>query len=73
MNIFNPQVRLIRLVGMMLVVFVKKEHKTHISEIAAETVGTGLMNKMVSQLEYSGSIFENIMRLLMPGFSSCTL
>ncbi|XP_060783682.1 inositol polyphosphate 5-phosphatase OCRL [Neoarius graeffei] len=40
------QVRLIRLVGMMLVVFVKKEHKTHISEIAAETVGTGLMNKM---------------------------
>ncbi|KAB5571208.1 hypothetical protein PHYPO_G00222420 [Pangasianodon hypophthalmus] len=40
------QVRLIRLVGMMLVVFVKKEHKNHISEIAAETVGTGLMNKM---------------------------
>lgn len=33
---------------MMLVVFVKKEHKNHISEIAAETVGTGLMNKMVS-------------------------
>lgn len=34
----------------MLVVFVKKEHKNHISEIAAETVGTGLMNKMVSQI-----------------------
>ncbi|KAI5105103.1 inositol polyphosphate 5-phosphatase OCRL-1 isoform X1, partial [Silurus meridionalis] len=40
------QVRFIRLVGMMLVVFAKKEHKNHISEIAAESVGTGLMNKM---------------------------
>lgn len=34
----------------MLAVFVKKEHKNYISEIAAETVGTGLMNKMVSQI-----------------------
>ncbi|KAI5630024.1 inositol polyphosphate 5-phosphatase OCRL-1 isoform X1, partial [Silurus asotus] len=40
------QVRFIRLVGMMLVVFAKKEHKNHITEIAAESVGTGLMNKM---------------------------
>ncbi|KAK1804447.1 hypothetical protein P4O66_020032 [Electrophorus voltai] len=39
--------RIIRLVGMMLVVFVKKEHVSHIREVAAECVGTGLMNKMV--------------------------
>lgn len=44
---------------MMLVVFVKKEHKNHISEIAAETVGTGLMNKMVS-LTLVKWFFENM-------------
>lgn len=40
------QVSIIRLVGMMLVVFVKKEHRNYISEVAVESVGTGLMNKM---------------------------
>lgn len=40
------QVRIIRLVGMMLVVYIKKEHKNLIREIASESVGTGLMNKM---------------------------
>uniref|UniRef100_A0A673LZP5 phosphoinositide 5-phosphatase n=1 Tax=Sinocyclocheilus rhinocerous TaxID=307959 RepID=A0A673LZP5_9TELE len=40
------QVRIIRLVGMMLVVYVNKEHKHHIREVASESVGTGLMNKM---------------------------
>ncbi|XP_056327789.1 inositol polyphosphate 5-phosphatase OCRL isoform X2 [Danio aesculapii] len=40
------QVRIIRLVGMMLVVYIKKEHKNQIREIASESVGTGLMNKM---------------------------
>lgn len=40
------QVRIIRLVGMMLVVYIKKEHKDQIREIASESVGTGLMNKM---------------------------
>uniref|UniRef100_A0A672T4N6 phosphoinositide 5-phosphatase n=1 Tax=Sinocyclocheilus grahami TaxID=75366 RepID=A0A672T4N6_SINGR len=40
------QIRIIRLVGMMLVVYVNKEHKHHIREVASESVGTGLMNKM---------------------------
>lgn len=40
------RVRVIRLVGMMLVVFVKKKYKKHIKELAAEHVGTGIMGKM---------------------------
>ncbi|XP_077465843.1 inositol polyphosphate 5-phosphatase OCRL isoform X1 [Stigmatopora argus] len=40
------RVRIIRLVGMMLVVFVNKIHKSHVKEVAAEHVGTGIMGKM---------------------------
>ncbi|XP_016894929.1 inositol polyphosphate 5-phosphatase OCRL isoform X3 [Cynoglossus semilaevis] len=40
------RVRIIRLVGMMLAVFVNKNLKHHIKEIAAEHVGTGIMGKM---------------------------
>lgn len=39
-------VKLIRLIGMMLIVFVKQELKSSISNVAAESVGTGLMGKM---------------------------
>lgn len=42
------KVSLIRLVGMMLIVFVKNKHVEHVKHIATVTVGTGIMGKLVS-------------------------
>ncbi|XP_051576576.1 type II inositol 1,4,5-trisphosphate 5-phosphatase-like isoform X1 [Myxocyprinus asiaticus] len=39
-------VKLMRLVGIMLLFYAKAEHATHISEVEAESVGTGVMWRM---------------------------
>ncbi|XP_051573983.1 type II inositol 1,4,5-trisphosphate 5-phosphatase isoform X2 [Myxocyprinus asiaticus] len=39
-------VKLVRLVGIMLLFYVKAEHAAHISEVEVESVGTGVMGRM---------------------------
>ncbi|XP_040280376.1 type II inositol 1,4,5-trisphosphate 5-phosphatase [Bufo bufo] len=40
------KIKLIRLVGIMLLLYVRKDLAGHVSEVEAETVGTGLMGRM---------------------------
>ena len=40
------RVKLVRLVGMMLVVYVKETHLQHVKDIQSEHVGTGIMGKL---------------------------
>ncbi|XP_066430889.1 type II inositol 1,4,5-trisphosphate 5-phosphatase isoform X2 [Eleutherodactylus coqui] len=40
------KIKLIRLVGIMLLLYVKKDLARHVSEVEAETVGTGIMGRM---------------------------
>ena len=37
---------LVRLVGMMLIVFIYQKHRTYERDVGSEFVGTGLMEKM---------------------------
>ena len=37
-----------RIVGIMLIVFIKEEHTNHLFDVMGATVGTGLMGMMVS-------------------------
>ena len=43
------QVAIVRLVGILLMVFIKKDLFSSLSNIFVDTVGTGLMGKLVSE------------------------
>lgn len=44
------QLKFVRLIGMVLIVYLRKEHEGYVSNIAVKTVGTGLLGTMVSFL-----------------------
>lgn len=42
------QIALVRLVGMMLIVFAQNTHLPYVKNICVDTVGTGIMGKLVN-------------------------
>jgi len=55
MDGLNPKakyrlVALARLVGMQLAVVVNNQHYPHVKNVSCDTVGTGLLGKMVSKI-----------------------
>jgi len=68
------KVKLVRLVGMMLIVFIQEKYFAYVRAIAADTVGTGLMGKMGNKVIFIQLyllsifyliIFDCLMRLLL--------
>ena len=41
------QVKLVRLVGMMLIVFIQEKHKDHVYDVVDDMVGTGILGMLV--------------------------
>lgn len=53
------KVKLARLVGMMLIVFIQEKHFAYVRGVASEVIGTGLMGKMGNKV----SFFERIQKI----------
>lgn len=43
------RIKLVRLIGMMLVVYIKKNLRQYVQDVFAEAVGTGVLGRMVSR------------------------
>lgn len=57
-------VALARLVGMQLAVMVNNQHYQHVKNVSFDTVGTGLLGKMVRKLIFNLFICMYIVQLL---------